>query len=85
MTTLLPGGEVEQASGLEQFRTTLSSLGCSAIHVGAVSNMKCRQILPFLDILCSKYPSVNFFKGDIHESATVATDENVRGEPTFKI
>ncbi|KAL5081562.1 hypothetical protein RYX36_009983 [Vicia faba] len=85
VTNLKFGGEVERVSGLEQFRTAISSSGVSVVHFEGASNSKCRQLSPFLDTLCAKYPYVNFLKVDIYENATVATDENVRFVPTFKI
>ncbi|CAK8535022.1 unnamed protein product [Lathyrus sativus] len=85
VTNLKFGGEVERVSGLEQLRTAISSSGVSVVHFEAASNSKCRQISPFLDTLCTKHPSVNFLKVDIHENAEVATVENVRVVPTFKI
>ncbi|KAL6553501.1 hypothetical protein OROGR_007343 [Orobanche gracilis] len=54
------GGEVESVSGLEQFRAAISSSGASLVHFKTVSNVQCKQISPFLDTLCARYPSVNF-------------------------
>ncbi|CAK9151691.1 unnamed protein product [Ilex paraguariensis] len=79
------GGEVELVSGLEQFRAAISSPGASVVHFKAASNLQCKQISPFLDTLCSRYPSINFLKVDVDESPTIANAENVRIVPTFKI
>ncbi|XP_073303431.1 TPR repeat-containing thioredoxin TTL1-like [Primulina huaijiensis] len=79
------GGEVEQVSGLEQFRAAISSPCTSVVHFEARSNLQCKQITPFLDTLCSQFPSVNFLKVDIEESPTISHAENVRTVPTFKI
>lgn len=79
------GGEVEQVSGLEQFRSAISLPGVSVVHFEVASNSQCKQISPFLDTLCGRYPSINFLKVDIQENPTVATAENVRVVPTFKI
>ncbi|KAK2423762.1 TPR repeat-containing thioredoxin TTL1 [Trifolium repens] len=79
------GGEVEVVSGLEQFRTAISLPGVSVVHFEVASNSQCKQISPFVDTLCSRYPSINFLKVDIQENPTVATAENVRIVPTFKI
>ncbi|KAJ7948735.1 TPR repeat-containing thioredoxin TTL1-like [Quillaja saponaria] len=79
------GGEVEEVSGLEQFRAAISLPGVSVVHFGITSNSQCKQMSPFVDALCSRYPSINFLKVDIEESPAVATAENVRIVPTFKI
>ncbi|KAK4387131.1 TPR repeat-containing thioredoxin TTL1 [Sesamum angolense] len=79
------GGDVESVSGLEQFRAAISSSGASVVHFKASSNVQCKQISPFLDTLCSRYPSINFLKVDIDESPAIAHAENVRIVPTFKI
>ncbi|KAK7324536.1 hypothetical protein VNO77_28171 [Canavalia gladiata] len=79
------GGEVEEVSGLEQFRAAISLPGVSVVHFEVASNLQCKQISPFVDTLCGRYPSINFLKVDIQESPTVATAENVRIVPTFKI
>ncbi|XP_057454360.1 TPR repeat-containing thioredoxin TTL1-like [Lotus japonicus] len=79
------GGEVEEVSGLEQFRAAVSLPGVSVVHFEVASNSHCQQISPFVDTLCGRYPSINFLKVDIQESPTIATAENVRVVPTFKI
>ncbi|TKY66434.1 TPR repeat-containing thioredoxin TTL1 [Spatholobus suberectus] len=79
------GGEVEDISGLEQFRAAISLPGVSVVHFESASNLQCKQILPFVDTLCSRYPSINFLKVDIQASPAVAAAENVRIVPTFKI
>lgn len=79
------GGEVEEVSGLEQFRAAISLPGVSIVHFEVASNSQCKQIAPFVDTLCGRYPSINFLKVDIQESPTVATAESVRIVPTFKI
>ncbi|KAM3320640.1 TPR repeat-containing thioredoxin TTL1 isoform X2 [Capsicum chacoense] len=78
-------GEVELVSGLEQFRAAISSPGASAVYFEAASNLQCKQISPILHTLSSKYPSINFLKVDMDESPAVASAENVRVLPTFKI
>ncbi|XP_059292714.1 TPR repeat-containing thioredoxin TTL1-like isoform X1 [Lycium ferocissimum] len=79
------GGEVELVSGLEQFRAAISSSGASVVHFKAASNLQCKQISPFLDTLCTKFPLISFLKVDVEESPAIATAENVRTVPTFKI
>ncbi|XWS16898.1 hypothetical protein CRYUN_Cryun33cG0021100 [Craigia yunnanensis] len=79
------GGEVEEVSCLEQFRAAISLPGISVVHFKMASNMQCKQISPFVDALCGRYPSINFLKVDIDESPAVANAENVRTVPTFKI
>lgn len=79
------GGEVEEVSNLEQFRAAISFPGISVVHFKTTSNSQCKQISPFVDTLCSRYPSLNFLKVDIDECTAVANAENVRIVPTFKI
>ncbi|KAM6573948.1 hypothetical protein CsatA_022275 [Cannabis sativa] len=79
------GGEVEEVSGLEHFRAAVSLPGVSVVHFKANSNSQCKQISPFVDTLCGRYPSINFLKVDIEDSPAVANMENVRIVPTFKI
>ncbi|XWS16899.1 hypothetical protein CRYUN_Cryun33cG0021100 [Craigia yunnanensis] len=56
------GGEVEEVSCLEQFRAAISLPGISVVHFKMASNMQCKQISPFVDALCGRYPSINFLK-----------------------
>ncbi|KAK1583409.1 hypothetical protein Q3G72_023528 [Acer saccharum] len=79
------GGEVEEVSGFEQFKAAVSLPGISVVHFKAASDSQCKQISPFVDTLCGRYPSINFLKVDIDESPAVANAENVRIVPTFKI
>ncbi|KAK6934156.1 Tetratricopeptide repeat [Dillenia turbinata] len=79
------GGEVEDVSGLEQFRAALSSPGVTVVHFKSPSSLQCKQISPFVDTLCARYPSVNFINVDMEENPAVANLENVRIVPTFKI
>ncbi|KAL5989634.1 hypothetical protein ACLOJK_010527 [Asimina triloba] len=79
------GGEVEEISGIEQFRAAISSPGVSLVHFMMAKNQQCEQISPFVDTLCLRYPSLNFFKVDVDESPAVANAENVKVVPAFKI
>ncbi|GMN54394.1 hypothetical protein TIFTF001_023521 [Ficus carica] len=79
------GGEVEEVSSLDHFRAAVSLPGVSVVHFKANTNTQCKQISPFVDALCGRYPSINFLKVDIEESPEVANTENVRIVPTFKI
>ncbi|XP_021773775.1 TPR repeat-containing thioredoxin TTL1-like [Chenopodium quinoa] len=79
------GGDVEEILTFEQFRATISSPGVSVIHFEIPSNPQCKRISSFLDMLCGRYPSINFLKVNVEEIADVATAENVRIVPTFKI
>ncbi|KAL5716073.1 hypothetical protein ACHQM5_017810 [Ranunculus cassubicifolius] len=79
------GGEVEEVSDLDQFRAAISSPGASVVLFKKASNLQCEQIFPFMNTLCSRYPSVNFVKVDIEKNISVANAENVRIVPTFKI
>lgn len=36
--------------------------GVSVVHFQTTSNQECKQISPFLDTLCARYPSINFLK-----------------------
>ncbi|KAJ4845840.1 TPR repeat-containing thioredoxin ttl1 [Turnera subulata] len=79
------GGEVEEIFGFEQFKAAISLPGISVVHFKSSSNFHCKQISPFVNTLCGRYPSINFLKVDIEENAAIATSENVRIVPTFKI
>lgn len=79
------GGEVELITGLEQFRAAISSPSASVVLFKDRSNLQCKQISPFLDTLCRRYPSINFLKVDMEQSHTIVTAESVRIVPTFKI
>ncbi|KAL8205453.1 hypothetical protein R6Q57_009004 [Mikania cordata] len=79
------GGEVELINDLEQFKAAVVSTGASVVLFKTTSDLQCKQISPFLDTLCTRYPSINFFKVDIEESPTIASVENVRIVPTIKI
>ncbi|WOG98595.1 hypothetical protein DCAR_0417939 [Daucus carota subsp. sativus] len=79
------GGDVELVSGLEQFRAAISSPSASVVHFKSASDLQCNQISPFVDTLCSRYPSINFLKVDVRDSPGIANAENVKLVPTFKI
>ncbi|RCV25259.1 hypothetical protein SEVIR_5G150900v4 [Setaria viridis] len=79
------GGEVEAITGMEQFQMATSLPGVSVVHFMTPSNQQCCKISPFVNTLCTRYPSVNFLKVDVNESPAVARAENVRTIPTFKI
>ncbi|XP_038690157.1 TPR repeat-containing thioredoxin TTL1-like [Tripterygium wilfordii] len=79
------GGEVEEVAVIEQFRAAISIPGVCVVHFKAASNLHCKQISPFVDTLCGRYPSITFLKVDIEESPAIANAENVRIVPTFKI
>lgn len=79
------GGDVELVSGLEQFKAAISSPSASVVHFKSASDPQCNQISPFVDSLCSRYPSINFLKVDVQDSPGIANAENVKLVPTFKI
>ncbi|XP_076947935.1 TPR repeat-containing thioredoxin TTL1-like [Bidens hawaiensis] len=79
------GGEVEVINNLEQFKAAVASTGASVVLFKTISDLECKQISPFLDTLCTRYPSINFLKVDIEESPAIANAENVRIVPTIKI
>ncbi|ERN14466.1 hypothetical protein AMTRI_Chr06g198740 [Amborella trichopoda] len=49
------------------------------------SNETCQQLLPFIEQLCKKYPSVNFLKVDTEENPNISKSEGVSSVPAFKI
>ncbi|XP_008783888.1 LOW QUALITY PROTEIN: TPR repeat-containing thioredoxin TTL1-like [Phoenix dactylifera] len=79
------GGEVEEITGAEQFQAAITLPGVSVVHFMAALNQNCSQITPFVNALCTRYPSLNFLKVDVNENPAVARAENVRIVPTFKI
>ncbi|GAB4846560.1 hypothetical protein Ancab_025565 [Ancistrocladus abbreviatus] len=79
------GGEVEEISGLEQFRAAISAPGVSVVHFKIASDPQCKRVSSVLDALCGRYPSLKFLKVDVEESPAIANAESVRIVPTFKI
>ncbi|XP_057956318.1 inactive TPR repeat-containing thioredoxin TTL3-like [Malania oleifera] len=79
------GGKIEEISGLDRFKTAISSPGIFVVHFKATSNQQCEQISPFIDNLCGRYPSVNFLKVDVERSPALAKAESIKIVPTFKI
>ena len=79
------GGEVEEVSGVDQFKAAISSLGVSVVHFKVASNYQCEQVSPIMDKLCVQYQSIKFFKVDVEENPTVAKAESIKSVPTFKI
>ncbi|KVH88394.1 Thioredoxin-like fold [Cynara cardunculus var. scolymus] len=55
------GGEVELIAGLDQFKAAVAS-NASVVLFKTTSDLQCKQISPFLDTLCTRYPSINFLK-----------------------
>ncbi|KAM3697561.1 hypothetical protein ACB098_06G122500 [Castanea mollissima] len=78
-------GEVEEVSSLNKFKSATLSPGVSVIHFKVASNEQCEEISPFINMLCVRYPSVNFFKVDVEELLAVAKAESIRTVPTVKI
>ncbi|WOK99851.1 TPR repeat-containing thioredoxin TTL1-like [Canna indica] len=79
------GGDVEEVTTLEQLHAAVGLPGASVIYFMTALNPQCTQMSPFVDALCTRYPSANFLKIDINQSPVVAKAENVRIVPTFKI
>ncbi|KAJ8479677.1 hypothetical protein OPV22_023404 [Ensete ventricosum] len=79
------GGEVEEIKGFEQFQAAITLPGVSVVHFMVALNHNCNQITPFVNSLCTRYPSVNFLKVDVNAIPAVGDAENVRTVPTFKI
>lgn len=40
----------------------MGNAGASVVHFKTGSSAECRTISPFLDTLCTRYPSINFLK-----------------------
>ncbi|GLJ38630.1 hypothetical protein SUGI_0787650 [Cryptomeria japonica] len=79
------GGEVEVVYNNDQYKEAISSPGLAVVLFKSRSNDQCKKILPFIDQLCGRYPSVNFLKVDIEENPTSAKSESISFVPTFKI
>ncbi|CAH8255511.1 unnamed protein product [Arabidopsis lyrata] len=79
------GGEVEEVYSREQFKTAMNLPGVSVIHFSTASDHQCKQISPFVDSLCTRYPSIHFLKVDIDKCPSIGNAENVRVVPTVKI
>ncbi|KAL1216101.1 TPR repeat-containing thioredoxin TTL1 [Cardamine amara subsp. amara] len=79
------GGEVEEIFSREQFKAAMNLPGVSVIHFSTASDHQCKQISPFVDSLCTHYPSIHFLKVDIDKCPSIGNAENVRVVPTLKI
>ncbi|CAG7875382.1 unnamed protein product [Brassica rapa] len=79
------GGEVEEVYSREQFKAAMNLPGVSVIHFSTVSDHQCKQLSPFVDSLCTRYPSIHFLKVDIDKCPSIGNAENVRVVPTVKI
>uniref|UniRef100_A0A1J3HR26 TPR repeat-containing thioredoxin TTL1 n=1 Tax=Noccaea caerulescens TaxID=107243 RepID=A0A1J3HR26_NOCCA len=79
------GGEVEEVYSREQFKAAMNLPGVSVIHFSTASDHQCKQISPFVDSLCTRYPSIHFLKVDIDKCPSIGNAENVRVVPTVKI
>ncbi|KAH9622419.1 hypothetical protein KSS87_001719 [Heliosperma pusillum] len=79
------GGDVEEITGLDHFRATISSPGLSVVHFENPLIPECQRMSCFLDTLCGRYPSISFVKVDVEGNADVADSENVKIVPTFKL
>ncbi|CAH9112432.1 unnamed protein product [Cuscuta epithymum] len=75
----------EIVSDLDQFQAAISAPGLVVVHFKMVSSIQCIHISPFLDTLCTRYPSISFLKVDMEESPEIARAENVVTVPTFKV
>lgn len=79
------GGVVEEIISLEQLQDVIRSPGVSVLYFMATMNKQCAQITPSVDSLCSECPALNFLKVNVDERPLVASAENVRVVPSFKI
>ena len=58
--------------------TLLLNTGVSVIHFSTVSDHQCKQLSPFVDSLCTRYPSIHFLKVKLHYSIVVPPFPKVR-------
>lgn len=79
------GGDMKEVSNKDQFREAVTFPGLVIVQFIARWNDRCREISPFMDGLCKRYPSVNFVKVDVEENPYLGKAENVDFVPTFKI
>ncbi|EOA39808.1 hypothetical protein CARUB_v10008469mg [Capsella rubella] len=79
------GGEVEEIFSREQYKAAMNLPGVSVIHFLTASDHQCKQISPFVESLCTRYPSIHFMKVDIEKCPSIGNAENVRVVPTVKI
>ncbi|MCO5554249.1 hypothetical protein L7F22_007777 [Adiantum nelumboides] len=76
---------VEEVSDKDQFREAVTFPGLVVVQFIARWNDRCREILPFTELLCKRYPAVNFIKVDVEENPYLAKTESVNSVPTFKL
>ncbi|KAI5055406.1 hypothetical protein GOP47_0028927 [Adiantum capillus-veneris] len=79
------GGDVEEVSDKDHFREAVTFPGLVVVQFIARWNDRCREILPFTEVLCKRYPAVNFIKVDVEENPYLAKTESVNSVPTFKL
>lgn len=79
------GGDVEEVSDKDQFQEAVTFPGLVVVQFIARWNDRCREILPFTEALCKRYPAVNFIKVDVEENPYLAKTESVNSVPTFKL
>lgn len=70
------GGEVEEVYSREQFKAAMNLPGVSVIHFSTASDHQCKQLSPFVDSLCTRYPSIHFLKVKLqeHDIITIGRD-----------
>lgn len=79
------GNGMEEVSNKDQFREAVTFPGLVVVQFIARWNDRCREILPFMEVLCKRYPAVNFIKVDVEENPYLAKTESVNSVPTFKL
>eukprot|EP00250_Pteridium_aquilinum_P021272 c25078_g1_i1 orf=621-3401(+) len=79
------GSDMEEVSDKDQFREAVTFPGLVVVQFIARWNDRCREILPFMEVLCKRYPAVNFIKVDVEENPYLAKKESVNSVPTFKL
>ncbi|KFK33928.1 hypothetical protein AALP_AA5G079300 [Arabis alpina] len=77
--------EVEVVSTMDKFKNAVSLPGVSVFHFKSSLNQQCKEISPFINTLCIRYPLVQFFKVDVEETLALAKTESIRKVPTLKI
>lgn len=79
------GGEIEDITSNDQLREALSHPGIAVVLFSSTWSERSRQIVPVVEQLCKKNPTVNFLKVDVQTNAYLAKAESVEFVPTLKI
>ncbi|XP_077213864.1 TPR repeat-containing thioredoxin TTL1-like [Tasmannia lanceolata] len=79
------GPDLVVVNSNDRFRHIVTSPGMSVVLFCNKSRDISKQILPFTEQLCKRYPSVNFLKVDVEDNPYLAKSEGVSSVPAFKI